>query len=555
MRPRIQNEKVKSAYYCLLLRRFTNLLLPVGLSVSMGHRTFAQEALPAKTATYRSEVDDLLTLQKVSLLPFTDNLQGIYSRPLEAHMTSLLEKMHRWDFVPANPSGPILSPEELEAAPDKALQLSQGMGADAFFAGRVTKGPNGVTIHLSMFLTKDGKLLSQAILKDYKQFNTEDVKEQLQKLLGEIVSRLPYSGRVLSRESNRVTVNLGARDGVQKNQLLSVVQIIQAHRHPKFNFLVRTEKEIFGKIKVLKVDETLSFGVVVSEKERGAIQKNSKIGPLDFVTYQGESLSLDPSAEDQLTQKEGSEIAFGKNARAWQPQNPPSFGQVGARLGFSQFKGNTQVSGGVGGLEASSSLAPSVLLEGEMWITPEWTFHARLKQGIVAVDNPRDGSTPSELSQSLSYYEAGLGYRLRFGPYGWSPYAEPYLGYLNYKLFTDDAQPQAFMSQQYTGFKMGVNGAAPLGAGGEYGIGGEFAMVWNPSVKESPATSGASSKSQIVQFGIMGFKKMGERLKLQVHLDFEMYSSNFSGAGSRAESATSSSHRYTTLSGGLYYMF
>ncbi len=526
------------------------------VGVSMSYRTFAQDvATSSAKGIYHSDVDDLLTVEKVSLLPFTDNLQGIYARPLEAHFTSLLDKMHRWDFVAVNNSGPIFSPEELEASPEKALQVSQGVGADAFFVSRITKGPNGVTIHLSLFLNKDGKLLSQAILKDYKQFNIADLKEQIQRLLNEIVLRLPYSGRVLSRETNRVTVNLGLKDGIQKNQLLSVIQIIQAHRHPKFNFLVRTEKEIFGRIKVLKVEDTLSFGVVVSEKERGAIQKNAKIGPIDFVTYSGDSLSLTPTAEEALTTREDGDIAFGKNAKAWQPESPASFGQVGARLGLSRFKENTQALAPAGGLESSNDFAPSVLLEGEIWVTPEWTFHARLKQGIVGVSNPRGGSSPKDLNQSMSYYEAGIGYRLRFGPYNWSPFAEPYLGYMNYKLYTDNAAPEAFLTQQYSGFKMGVNGSAPLGPGGEYGIGGEFSMVWNPHVKESPVTSGASSKSQVVQFGVLGFKKLGERLRLQGNLDFEMYSSNFSGTGSRAEPASSSSHKYTTLSGGLYYMF
>lgn len=551
---------------CLLRRHFVRFAILAVVIGSPGYRTLAQtpspeasaseDAAPGNRATYKSETDDLLSVEKVSVLPFTDNLQGIYARPLEAHFTGLIEKMHRWDYAPANNSGIILSPEELEAAPAKALQVSQGMGADAFFAARITKGPNGVIIHLSLFLTKDGKLLSQAILKDYKQFNINDLKEQTERLLSEIVSRLPYSGRVLSRDTNRVTLNLGSKDGIQTNQMLSVIQIIKAHRHPKFNFLVRTEKEIFGKIKILKVDETLSFGTIVSEKERGAIQKGSKIGPLDFVTYSSnQGLSNEPSTEESLENREDGAIAFGKNARAWQPQDPATFGQIGARLGVSKVKENTNVPS-TPGIEATDSFAPSILLEGELWITPEWTFHARLKQGIVVVNNPVPNSSPSQLNQSLSYYEAGVGYRLRFGPYGWSPYAEPYLGYLSYKLYSDDATPDAFLTSRYSGFKLGVNGAAPISAGGEYGVGGEFALVLNPHIKEDPVTSGGTAKAQIVQFGILGFKKLGERLKLQVNLDFEMYSATFTGTGGRDNgNADSASHRYTTLSGGLYYMF
>lgn len=265
------------------------------IALGLSRPTLAQEK------AFTSDVDDLLTLEKVSVLPFTDNLQGIYARPLEAHFITLVEQMHRWDFVPANSSGPILAPEELEAAPDKALQIGKSIAADGFFAVRVIKGPAGVTIHVSLFLSKDGKLLSQAILKDYQRFDLNDLKEQMQRLLSEIVTRLPYAGRVMSRDGNRVTVNLGLRDGIQNGQLLSVIQILKANRHPKFNFLIKTEKEIFGKIKILKVDETLSFGTVVTEKEKGAIQKNAKIGSLDSVTYAPtESLSLEAPPEEAL---------------------------------------------------------------------------------------------------------------------------------------------------------------------------------------------------------------------------------------------------------------
>lgn len=537
---------------CIRARRFFKLCLVIS-AVSFCDRTFAQSPETLKVA-YRSESDDLMSLERVSVLPFTDNLQGIYSRPLEAHFISLINGMHRWDYVPANSSGPILSPEELENAPEKAKELSQGLGADGFFSGRISKGPNGVSIHLSLFLSKDGKLISQAILKDYKQFNLNDLKEQMQRLLSEIVTRLPYSARVLSRDGNRVTVNLGSKDGLQPNQLLSVIQIIQLQRHPKFNFLVKTEKEVLGRIKVLKIDETLSFGVVVTEKERNAIQKNAKIGSLDYVAY-GSAQDLSPGPEDALSQRQDSAIAFGKDARPWQPQSPPSFGQVGGRFGISRFNRSTNLEG-VGALEGSSSIAPHVQLEGELWITPELTFAARLKQGVIPISNPRDGSSPSELGQSLSYYEASVGYRVRLGPYIWSAHVEPFLGYFSHKLFVDDANPDAFTTMQYSGVKVGVRGSTPIGGDrGVYGVGGEFSMAFRPGLKETPVTTGASSENNVTQFGIFGFKKLGERLKAIGSLDFEMYSSTFSGAGSGTETGTSASQRFVTVSGGVVYMF
>ena len=372
----------------------------------------APDSVPA---AYRSDADDLMSIDKVSILPFTDNLQGIYARPLEAHFTSLVEGLHRWDFVPANVTGPVLAPDELELAPEQVRELTKDMHVDAVFAARITKGPEGVTIHLSLFLTRDGKLLSQAILKGYPRFDLPELKTQVARLMSEVVTRLPYAGRVLSRDGNRVTINLGAQDGIQKDQTLSVIQILQLQRHPKFNFLIRTEKEIFGRVRVLKADETLSFATVVMEKERGAVQKGAKIGTLEGVTYaKTDSLSAAPTVEDELAQRDDGKLAFGTDPRAWTPQAPPSIGAVGVRLGLGRFTGATTL-GEVGGLQASDGVSPSINVDGELWITPEWTFHARMKQGIVTVTNPRRDSTPGRLNQSLSLYDLGFGYSVRFG--------------------------------------------------------------------------------------------------------------------------------------------
>jgi hypothetical protein len=540
---------------CKRNRRFFNICCLIISSVFFSNWTFGQENTPAK-GLYHSETDDLLTVEKVSVLPFTDNLQGIYARPLEAHFIELVDKMHRWNYIAATTSGALMTPEELEDSPEKAKQLGGSLNVDAFFASRVTKGPNGVTIHLSLFLSRDGKLISQAVLKDYKQYNIPDLKEQQLRLLSEIVSRLPYSGRILSREGNRVTVNLGSKDGLQAGQVLSVIQILQAQRHPKFNFLIRTEKEIFGRIKVLKVDETLSFGMVVTEKEKGAIQKNAKIGTLDFVSYSNpDSLTTNaaPTPEETLGERQDGKVVFGKDAKAWRPSSAPTFGQIGGRLGLGRMQQNSEVTG-PGGLSGTDNMAPVIAVEGEIWITPEWTFFARLKQGIAQINNPRSGSAPAKLNQTMSSYEGGFGYRFRFGTYVWSPYVEPFLGYFTYRKYTDTSDPEAFNTMDYSGFKYGVRGSTPIGMGEEYGAGGEFSMAWKPGLSESPNTSGSSSNN-VTEFAIFGYKKMGERLKALAQLEFAMHSSTFSGGGTRTNDATSTSLRDVTLSGGLYYMF
>lgn len=502
---------------------------------------------PAATqgATYKSESDDLIAIEKVSYAPFIDNLNGIYARPLETHLADLLGQMHRWSVASGTANLGSSSLEELEENPARAKEIA-GSNSDGFFAGKVIKGPKGLSMKLDFFLAKDGKLFLQAELKDFQQFDLNIVKEQLDSLLTKMMHKVPYSGRVLSRDVNRVTVNIGSRDGLQKDQVVSVIQIIKLNRHPKFNFLVSVEKEIIGKVKILKVDDTLSFGAVISERERGAIQKANKLDSLEFVTYAVNDVSLVPQRES-IDQRADAGLAFGKDAKAWKPQDAPSIGQVGGRLGLSRLNQSTDLSSGA--VSGHDDFAPMAFLNGELWLTSNWTLHADIQLGLASVSGPT-----SKVSESLSAYEMLAGYRFRFGPNAWSAYAEPFIGYMTHRLYADSG---SFNTMEYNGFKIGLMGSTPITPDAEWSVGAQIAFVIAPHLTETPYQSGTSSSNNVNQFGIWAAKKMTEHWKLQGNLDFEMFSSTFSGPGTYPGpvSSSSASEQFITLSVGAYYMF
>jgi hypothetical protein len=512
---------------------------------------------PAGGVAYKSEIDELLTIESVSVLPFSDNVQGIYARPLEAHFNDILAKMHRWDVRPVNSVGPVLSPEDLEDDSEKAKLMAGGITADAFFAARVSKGPNGVTIVLSLFLTKDSKLLAKATLKDAKRFDVADLKNQMESLLAKIVAQIPYQGRILSRDGQRLTVNVGKKDGVQVGQIISVIQIIAVTRHPKFNFIVSSEKEIIGRVKILKVDDTLSFGSLITEKEKGAVRKNAKIAGLDFVTYPESNLLSDASGGKDLTDRDDSKVSFGDNPTAWLPTRTPTFGQVGARLGNTLYNSSMNLTATGGSLSSQTFFAPSVAIDGEIWITQALSAHAGFKQGIIPIKNPRAGAGPPDLNQSLTQYELLFGYNFRFAATVWGPSLEALIGYFNYRLYIDDSTPPAYTTMTYNGLKFGAKGFFPVTDDGKWGAGAEMFMVFNPKMSETPVTSGATAKNSINMFGLFGTYKLTENTKILGKLDLEQYTTSFTGFGSRSatERATSSSQRHTTFSAGLYYLF
>ncbi|MEQ1666181.1 MAG: hypothetical protein ABL927_12485, partial [Bdellovibrionales bacterium] len=172
-------------------------------------------------AVYRSGADDLITIRKITLLPVFDNLRGIYSRPVETHLTDILSHSHRWDFTPANTSGPMMTPDELEENLSAVTSISQGLDADAFIAMSISKGPSGISMKMDLFLKADQKLIAQEFVSEIKSFDVIGIKKQAESLMNKLFNHLPYSGMVLSRQGTRVTVNLGRQDGIVPDQILS----------------------------------------------------------------------------------------------------------------------------------------------------------------------------------------------------------------------------------------------------------------------------------------------------------------------------------------------
>jgi hypothetical protein len=238
-------------------------------------------------------------------------------------------------------------------------------------------------------------------------------------------------------------------------------------------------------------------------------------------------------------------ITFGENPTAWVPQRKPTFGMVGARLGIGQFTENTTTTSS---LDAKAPYYPSIALEGEIWLTPKWSMHAQLRQGIITTDNPVSGGSPSDLSHSLSSYSFLFGYNMRLGAALNAPKAEVLFGFSSYRLFVDTSNPAGLTTKTYTGPNLGVEGSYPLGGASPYSLGANLHLLYNSSLTESGGTTGAGATNTVNNFGFFVDKEIGVNLKGRFALDFELYSTDFSGG-------YSSSQKHTTGSAGLYYLF
>lgn len=533
-------------------------LLLVIFTLTLSAVAYGQSA--EKAAVYVSEIDNQLTLRKFTVLPVTDNLDGIYARPLENQLIELIQKDHHWEYVEAKIAGAVLTPAELEGSAEQVRKIGTALGVDAVFAAKATKGPEGIGILLDLFLSYDGQLFAQEQALKLTQFEIKDLQSKMAELYGKIITKIPYQGLVLSRSGTRVTVNLGKKDGVAKDQVVSAVQIIKLNRHPRFGFIINTEKEILGKIKLQKVEESLSFGAIVTEKEKGAIKKFTKISGIDFVSYNDAPGFRGYEDERESLEKPGNKVAFGNNPEEWKPVRPATFGEVSLALGLGSYTLNSSISSGGTTINPNRNepVILSLRLGSELWVTPNWLLEAELRQSVFSAPNPRSGSSPSPLNIALSKYGLLFGYNflIRNGEF-FGPKVSLLFGFTQFQTTIDDSSPPAFVSTSYRGFTTGLKGSFPIDPQQIWKLGAKFYVVFSPSISESPYRMGDSSNNTMTWYSLFASKRVGQRLEITGTLDFELYSSSFTGGGSLpgGDRGISASQRVTTLSGGVAYLF
>lgn len=518
--------------------------------------SYASTQVVAAGTNYRSEVDELLTIHHITLLPVTDNVGGIYSGPIEKRLKEILESNHKWGYVANNVIGNIPSDRELESDTENTKRLGLSMGVDAFLTCKLSKGPKGMSLSMSLFSAKDGKLLVQESNKEFSRFEINSVLEQASTLLARVFSKIPYEGQILSRNDLKVTINLGKKDGIKQDTVLSVIQIIKLNRHPKFNFLVNTEKEIIGKVKIYKVDDTISFGGIISEKEKGVVQKNAKISGLTAVNYSAtEALGSAASDQELIEDRPDSFIAFGSNPDSWIPRKPPTLGQVGFNLGIGNFSGKIKPS--TGEQELSTNLFAGIGLTGELWLNQEWTTRAQIRQSVFSSDNPAAGSSPGKLSVSLQTYAFVFGYNFLLEEDFFSSKIELSGGFANYSFLVDDTNPRGFTSANYFGPLVGIRGTFPITKDRVWWGGAELAIFFNPSLKERPISSGSGDHNTINEYNFFVSKMVTSHLYIDGTVNVSLYRTQFDGASSdrASDPVTDMSFKNTFYNLGFRYLF
>jgi hypothetical protein len=524
-------------------------LLSVLAPVFFGFGAWAQTK---NQNTYVSPLDQSLTVRTVLIAPIEDNLEGIYAKPVEQHLKDILSQDPQWspsDFQSF--SGYKL--QTLYTNPAEVMKLAKAAQADAILKTRMSKGPQGISSKMTLFSGYDGLPIVEENMEGLKKFEINEVKDSFARMLSNLRLRMPYRAEILSRRGQEITLNAGKGAGIKPGSDVSIIQILKVNRHPKLKFVVSSEKEILGKARVFKVDDTLTFAHIIMEREPGVVQVGAKVLPDEYIRYSEPYVTDDGQILTDLNNRKEQDVAYGEKPEEWLPEAGAQYGKVDVLGGITQY---TQTASFVnsGSIEGTNNFAPTLSVAGEFWISPQWFAGVNLRSSAFNVNNQLNGSKPEKINMTLNSYTVQFGYNFLLSPDFFGPKLQLSGGIAKFSSHADETSPIVFTNMDFGGMVFSFAGQFPVGDNIPTDLGARFNYYFNPSVSET-RSSGSSSDVKINDFGFFFNYHARPKFSYLGELKFEYYSAGFSGGGDRPEEVTSISHKVTTLLFGLEFLF
>lgn len=522
-------------------------LLSFYLLTALTSALFGVCTATAQNKKYVSRVDAGLSIKSVVLVPLIDNVNGIYAGPLTEELNKIISNDRQWNLI-SSPDLKAENPDILEESQKRSQEVIKKYKSDALVSGRILKNEKGITLKLTLIGGEEAWPLVNETLENHQGFETQDLKSQIGRVFANLKNRLPFQATVTSRQGQLVTVNVGKIHGAREGEELLPVLITKIDRHPKFKFITSSEREILGKIRLSKVDDSVSFGSVTSELTANLIQPGFKIARDQFLNYPGVSAN-NGKVLTPLDQRPDHVVAFGDNPKEWTPIQRGSFGKLSFLLGITQASMETSHNDGRF-ITSSSNYVPTAKVDGEIWIDPNWQISLELEQLTSRFKNA-SGSVPSIVSFQMQQVR-GLGaYNFLADGEFFGPKFHLMAGFGKLSTFIDDTAPQLHSSKSYSALSFGLAGSLPFELENKrrLTVGGRFLYHVSPTLEESP-NSGASSSNMYSDFMIYGEYGWTERMSFRGDLEFKQLGSSFSGGTS-----SSSSMNFVSILAGIGYNF
>ena len=560
-----------------MIHSFVKHLGVVLLIFSYAFSTKAQLSTKNKNpfpVKYLSLVDQKIVLKTITLAPVYDNVNGIYSEPIQKLLIDLLQSDKVWGYSEFPDFNSKIFIEKFDSQPSEVIDVLTKTTSQGLLTAYITKGPRGLNAKLKLYTQDQGLILAEESFQDLNSFEISKLREIFVTMYHSLKSRLPYRGYVISRRGLDVTLNLGSMNGVQLGQELVLAQILKINRHPKLKTMVGVEKEIIAKLKIIKVEPYLSFAKIIFEKETGVADIGAKVLPSEYVAYPIPILNLEgvvigdaptkiqtitPSADADLMIKSNDGITpEQKDQKEKMLDKHNSFGVLTAQGVITQYKESTALSSGASP-SAANNLAPGIYLGIQLYLLKNNFFiDLNTQLNLFSSNNQFAGSTPFQLSYTYNRYTASIGYDYLVadaGPESVDPIKlTAAIGFTNIKTDVSTTTPTSLTSTQTDALDLQLKASMPLSLNYSFIVGAKLDIFLTPKLSESPVNSG-SALTSITSFGFFGIYPISDKLHFRSDLGVTNVSATFSGAGTRPVLSTSTSIQSINEQIGIEYLF
>lgn len=570
------------------LFRFILTYLAALILFGASYRAHAQDAGSAKNKSpfpvkYRSLVDQNILIKTVTLAPVYDNMNGIYSKPIQKLLVDLLQSDKAWGYAEVVGAENKFI-ENYDLNPNDVLETLTKTNAQGLLTAFITKGPRGLSAKLKLFTHDEGLILLEESVDDFNAFEVSKLRDKFVQMYTNLKNKMPYRGYVLSRRGQDVTVSVGTLNGVKVGQELSIAQIIKLNRHPKLKILIGVEKEIIAKAVVTKADDYLSFAQITFEKETGVVDVGAKVLPVGFISYPQPQLNNEGGVIGDIKAGSTTSVAVKEktaeppaNSNEEQAKTPEvtttnadptteehrqevlgrhnTMGSIFFQGVVTQYKETESARTGSAPVDSSQSFAPGFNLGGRYNIYDNIFAEASYQQNSFSLANGLSGSNPANIGMSYKKVSGFVGYDYTFSEEDDEDGITftGLLGFEQHSTHADNSNPTAFSSTSTNSMVLKLRASLPVTETLPLTIGGQFELAFSPNYTDTPSSGSASASMNA--FGFFASYKLNDKFNLIGDLNVTSLNANFSGTSARTNQISSDKIEVTNQQFGVEYLF
>lgn len=496
-------------------------------------------------------LDRQYLVESVGVLRAVDNVDGLFADYVWSGAREYFNQQTRLVYVDLSRFDAVLQKSKVpltKAVQDPAIlsQIARTARTSTLIRTRITKEGPEYRFALEWLQMPQAEILATEsfVLRDQAdgaKFGISDVPTAIEQSLGRLFAKVPFVGAVTGRDDDKVTINLGARAGVEKGDILVIGSIDEAKKHPLLGSIVDWRLAETGRVEIEAVEEALAFGRVTGEEPGRLVGRNQKVlqvqkraPPKAPVIYTTET------EEDRQAKAETPRLGYFSGA-LW----PGTFSRT------RSFVNSTYSTDREG-----SSTMLGAKAEAQLWFNRE--IFAEIAGGFGSIKFSQHplatgSASTSDVSGDLLQLKFAAGYSYLvtgdfFGPKGWVKGGFRSMSY-NLPEFADPAEvigPASFRS-----FFIGVGGDLPIRQ--NFGVilnlelglltSGSEARAWT-----TPAEDAKANGTTDLQFYLGGYYRLTHRIVARVGLDVVSNSADFNNGGTL-------SHRVFTISPAILYYF